>query len=150
MKHLLSLEELPREEIELILRNTAVYKRERGHHSRHPLAGQTWALLFAKSSTRTRVSFEVGIRELGGHVIFLSAREIQLGRGEPIRDTARVLGRMVHGAVIRTFAQNDVEEFARYSGIPTINALTDDEHPCQILADVFTFQEKRGPIAGKV
>src|SRR5262245_37237832 len=139
MKHLLSLEALPRQEIELILRSAAIFKRERGHHSRQPLAGQTWALLFAKSSTRTRVSFEVGIHELGGHVIVLSARESQLGRGEPIKDTARVLGRMVHGAVIRTYGQKDVEEFAEYSGIPTINALTDEEHPCQILADIFTF-----------
>ena len=133
-----------------MVRTAAVFKRERGHHPRQPLAGQTWALLFAKSSTRTRVSFEVGIRELGGQVIFLSASEIQLGRGEPIKDTARVLGRMVHGAVIRTYAQRDVEEFAEYSGIPTINALTDEEHPCQILADLFTFQEKRGSIQGKV
>jgi ornithine carbamoyltransferase len=92
----------------------------------------------------------VGIRELGGQCLFLPAGEIQLGRGEPIQDTARVLGRMVHGAVIRTFAQSDVEQFAVFSGIPTINALTDDEHPCQILADIFTFQEKRGPIQGKV
>jgi ornithine carbamoyltransferase len=82
--------------------------------------------------------------------MFLSASEIQLGRGEPIKDTARVLGRMIHGAVIRTFAQGDVEEFAQYSQIPTVNALTDEEHPCQILADIFTFQEKRGPIQGKV
>ena len=82
--------------------------------------------------------------------MFLNADDIQLGRGEPIKDTARVLGRMVHGAVIRTFAQSDVEEFAEFSGLPTINALTDDEHPCQILADIFTFEEKRGPIAGKV
>ena len=105
--------------------------------------------MFSKQSTRTRVSFEVGIRELGGLPMFLSAVDIQLGRGEPIKDTARVMGRMVHGAVIRTFAQHDVEEFAQFSGIPTINALTDDEHPCQILADIFTFQEKRGPIEGK-
>jgi ornithine carbamoyltransferase len=82
--------------------------------------------------------------------MFLSAGEIQLGRGEPVKDTARVLGRMIHGAVIRTFAQSDVEEFAAFSKLPTINALTDDEHPCQILADIFTFKEKRGPIAGKV
>src|SRR2546427_11005573 len=150
MKHLLSIEKLARADMEQILADAATIKTERGRHSRQPLAGQTWALLFAKSSTRTRVSFEVGIRELGGQVIFLSANEIQLGRGEPIKDTARVLGRMVHGAVIRTFAQRDVEEFAEYSGIPTINALTDEEHPCQILTDVFTFQEKRGPIHGKV
>ena len=94
--------------------------------------------------TRTRVSFEVGIRELGGSVMFLNANDMQLGRGEPIKDTARVLGRMVHGAVIRTYAQADVEEFAALSNIPTINALTDDEHPCQILTDIFTFEEARG------
>src|SRR5437667_8946300 len=150
MRHLLSLEEMSRKDMEMILEQSAVFKKQRALGHSKPLAGQTWALLFSKSSTRTRVSFEVGIRELGGHVIFLSANDIQLGRGEPIKDTARVLGRMVHGAVIRTFAQSDVEEFAQYSGIPTINALTDAEHPCQILTDVFTFQEKRGPIPGKV
>jgi ornithine carbamoyltransferase len=149
MKHLLSLEKLPVGDIEKILRDTAVFKRERGHHKKQPLAGQTWALMFSKQSTRTRLSFEVGIRELGGQPMFLSAADIQLGRGEPIKDTARVMGRMVHGAVIRTFAQRDVEQFAEFSKIPTINALTDDEHPCQILADVFTFQEQRGSIAGK-
>ncbi|HLP77649.1 MAG TPA: ornithine carbamoyltransferase [Candidatus Paceibacterota bacterium] len=149
MKNLLSIESLSRAEMNQILADTATIKRERGHHKTQPLAGQTWALIFAKSSTRTRVSFEVGIRELGGDVMFLSSQDIQLGRGEPIKDTARVLGRMVHGAVIRTFAQKDVEEFAQFSGIPTINALTDDEHPCQILADIQTFQEKRGSIEGK-
>ena len=149
MKHFLKLETLPRADFETILRDTAIFKRERGQHKAQPLAGQTWALMFSKQSTRTRLSFEVGIRELGGLPMFLSAVDIQLGRGEPIKDTARVMGRMVHGAVIRTFAQHDVEEFAKFSGIPTINALTDDEHPCQILADIFTFQEKRGVIAGK-
>src|SRR5258706_8304709 len=148
-KHLLSLEAMSRLEIEHVLENSSVLKRERGHAQHKPLAGQTWALLFAKSSTRTRVSFEVGIRELGGESLFLSASDIQLGRGEPIKDTARVLGRMVHGAVIRTFAQKDIEEFAEFSGIPTINALTDEEHPCQILSDIFTFQENRGPIGGR-
>jgi ornithine carbamoyltransferase len=150
MKHLLSLERLSRADMEAILQNAALFKKQRGDSGPKPLAGQSWALLFSKSSTRTRVSFEVGIRELGGAVMFLSSTDIQLGRGEPIKDTARVLGRMIHGAVIRTYAQRDVEEFAAYSGIPTINALTDDEHPCQILTDIFTFQEKRGPIQGKV
>jgi len=150
MKHLLSLEKLPAADIEKILRDTVIFKRERGRHSTQPLKGQTWALVFSKSSTRTRVSFEVGISELGGRPMFLSSNDIQLGRGEPIKDTARVLGRMIHGAVIRTYAQADVEEFAEYSRLPTINALTDDEHPCQIITDIFTFEEKRGPIAGKV
>ena len=150
MKHLLSLEKLPRTDIETILRDATAFKRQRGAHPAQPLAGQTWALIFSKSSTRTRVSFETGIRELGAGVMFLNVNDIQLGRGEPIRDTARVLGRMIHGAVIRTYAQSDVEEFAEFSKIPTINALTDDEHPCQILTDIFTFEETHGPIAGKV
>ena len=150
MKHLLSLEKLPLADFEKILRDAVVFKKERGQNQARPLAGQTWALIFSKSSTRTRVSFETGIRELGGGVMFLNANDIQLGRGEPIKDTARVLGRMIHGAVIRTYAQSDVEEFAEFSKIPTINALTDAEHPCQIIADIQTFEEKRGPIAGKV
>jgi ornithine carbamoyltransferase len=150
MRHLLSLESLSGEDMRSILDQVARYKADRRGHPR-PLTGQTWALIFSKSSTRTRVSFEVGLRELGAEVLFLNAGDIQLGRGEPIRDTARVLGRMIHGAVIRTFAQSDVEEFARFSGIPTVNALTDDEHPCQILTDIFTFEEARGEsIAGKV
>jgi ornithine carbamoyltransferase len=150
MKHLLSLEKLASADLEKILRDAIVFKRERARLDRKPLVGQTWALLFTKSSTRTRVSFEVGIRELGGESLFLSSNDIQLGRGEPIKDTARVLGRMIHGAVIRTFAQSDVDTFAEFSKIPTINALTDDEHPCQIITDIFTFKELRGPIAGKV
>jgi ornithine carbamoyltransferase len=151
VKHLLSIESLNASDIEQLLAEAKVMKRERGRHAAEPLRGQTWAMIFSKSSTRTRVSFEVGIRELGGQVIFLNASDIQLGRGEPICDTARVLGRMVHGTVFRTFAQADVEEFARYAGIPTINALTDEEHPCQILADLFTIQEKQpGPWSQKV
>lgn len=150
MKHLLSLETLSRPDMETILQNSSALKKQRGDSQHKPLSGQSWALIFTKSSTRTRVSFEVGIRELGGSVMFLSSNDIQLGRGEPIKDTARVLGRMIHGAVIRTFAQKDVVEFAEFAKIPTINALTDDEHPCQVLTDIFTFQEKRGPIQGKV
>jgi ornithine carbamoyltransferase len=150
MKHLLSIEAMEPKSIETILENAAVMKTQRGDNQHQPLAGQTWAMMFSKSSTRTRVSFEVGIRELGGNVMFLNANDMQLGRGEPIKDTARVLGRMVHGAVIRTYAQDDVEQFAKWSGIPTINALTDTEHPCQIITDIFTYQEMRGPITGKV
>lgn len=150
MRHLLSIESLSADEIHRILDLAVKMKAGRGHHADYPLRNQCWAMIFSKSSTRTRVSFEVGIRELGGDVMFLSANEIQLGRGEPIKDTARVMGRMLHGAVIRTFAQSDVEEFARYGGIPTINALTDDEHPCQILADLFTIREKLGSFEGKM
>jgi len=150
MKHLLKLEGMPRGEMEEILASTEAIKARRGGGETKPLDGQTWTMIFTKSSTRTRVSFEVGIRELGGSVMFLNANDMQLGRGELIKDTARVLGRMVHGAVIRTYAQADVEEFADYSNIPTINALTDDEHPCQILTDIFTFQERRGSIQGKI
>jgi ornithine carbamoyltransferase len=150
MKHLLSIETLTASEIHQIVDLAAEMKATRGRHAKHPLRHQCWALIFTKSSTRTRVSFEVGIRELGGDVMFLAASDIQLGRGEPIKDTARVMGRMVHGAVIRTFAQTDVEEFARYGGIPTINALTDDEHPCQILADLQTIRDKLGACEGKI
>lgn len=148
MQHLLSIEELDATTIEHLLADAARLKAQRGSHET-PLTGQTWALLFTKSSTRTRVSFEVGIRELGGFPMFLSKNDIQLGRGEPIQDTARVLGRMVHGAIIRTFDQSDVVQFSQLSGIPTINALTDEEHPCQILADLLTVQEFLGGWAGK-
>jgi len=150
MKHLLSLEQTSREEIDRILRRTAEFKTNRGRISAKPLAGQTWALIFSKPSTRTRVSFEVGIRELGGESIYMNAADAQLGRGELIKDTARVLARMIHGAIIRTYAQRDIEEFAEFSGVPTVNALTDDEHPCQILGDIFTIQEKRESIENKV
>lgn len=150
MKNLLSIESLTADEIRALVAAGHVMKAARGQHPSQPLAGQTWALLFSKSSTRTRVSFEVGIRELGGSAMFLSAHDIQLGRGEPIKDTARVLGRMVHGAIIRTYGQDEVEDFARYSGIPTINALTDAEHPCQILADIMTAEETFGSLDGRV
>lgn len=141
---LLSIEALTSREIHQLIDSAAQLKSERGHHADLPLAGQTWAMIFTKSSTRTRVSFEVGVRELGGTPMFLSKNDIQLGRGEPIKDTARVLGRMVHGCIIRTFAQQDVIDFAHFSSLPTINALTDDEHPCQILADLLTVKEILG------
>ncbi len=150
MKHFLSIEDTTTEELESLLESAARMKAERGRHAAHPLRHQCWAMIFSKSSTRTRVSFEVGIRELGGDVLFLNANDIQLGRGEPIEDTARVLGRMVHGAVIRTFAQSEVVNFAQSSGIPTINALTDGEHPCQIVADLQTIAERLGTWKKKV
>ena len=151
MKHLLKLEGMKESEGRIILNRAQEAKKNRGKKSSSAgsLAGQIWALIFTKASTRTRVSFEVAIREMGGVPTFLSAAEIQLGRGELVRDTARVMGRMVHGAIIRTFAQADVVEFAEFAKIPTINALTDDEHPCQILSDIFTIEEKRGAIRGK-
>jgi ornithine carbamoyltransferase len=150
MKHLLSIEQLSRDEILSILRATGELKKKRALIGPQPLAGQTWGLIFSKPSTRTRVSFEVGIRELGGSCIYINPVDAQLGRGELIKDTARVLARMIHGAVIRTYAQRDLEEFAQFSGVPTVNALTDDEHPCQILGDIFTIEEKRGKIADAI
>jgi ornithine carbamoyltransferase len=146
MKHLLSIESLNASEILEIIDLAHELKALRGREFSKPLSGECWGLLFSKSSTRTRVSFEVGVRELGGDALFLSSSEIQLGRGEPIEDTARVLGRMIHGAIIRTFKQSDIETFAALSGIPTINALTDEEHPCQILADLLTIEELRGSL----
>ena len=149
MRNLLSIESLTRDEILRVLALGGEMKATRGRHAAHPLRHRCWGMIFTKSSTRTRVSFEVGIRELGGDAIFLNANDLQLGRGEPIEYPARFLGRMLHGAVIRTYAQSDVEAFAQASGLPTVNALTDAEHPCQILADLFTIQELLGDWRGK-
>jgi len=115
-----------------------------GKYNERPLLGKTLALIFEKSSTRTRVSFEVGAFQLGGHALFLSSRDIQIGRGEPLKDTARVLSRYVDGIMIRTFAHASVEELARYARVPVINGLTDLLHPCQVLADLLTVQENFG------
>lgn len=142
MQHFLSIQSLEGDEIAKLVDHAIELKANRGDESFKPLNGQHWAMIFTKSSTRTRVSFEVGLHELGAHAMFFSGRDLQLGRGEPIRDTARVLGRMVDGAIIRTFDQADVESFAEFSGIPTINALTDEEHPCQIIADLQTMAER--------
>ncbi|MEM7697970.1 MAG: ornithine carbamoyltransferase [Verrucomicrobiota bacterium] len=149
MKHLLGIEDLDATAIEKLIDDATRLKAMRGVGQERPLDGQTWALIFTKSSTRTRVSFEVGLHELGANAMFLNANDIQLGRGEPIKDTARVLGRMVHGAIIRTFDQQDVVDFANFGGIPTINALTDEEHPCQIIADLLTIRERLGGWNGK-
>lgn len=120
-----------------------------GKYDKKPLAGKTLAMIFMKSSTRTRVSFEAGTFQLGGHALFLSARDVQLGRGEPISDTARVLSRYVDGIMIRTFAHQDIEELAKYADVPVINGLTDLLHPCQILADLLTVRQHLGDISGK-
>lgn len=120
-----------------------------GKYTKKPLAGKSLAMIFMKSSTRTRVSFEVGAWQLGGHALFLSPRDVQLGRGEPIADTARVLSRYVDGIMIRTFAHSEIEELARYSDVPIINGLTDLVHPCQVLADLLTVNQHLGGYKGK-
>ena len=141
MKHFLRETDLTPAEMGEVFSLARTFKRERGLPS-VVLAGQTWALIFAKSSTRTRVSFEVGVNELGGHPLYLNTNDIQLGRGESIEDTARVLSRFVHGIIIRTFEQSEVERLAAASGVPVVNALTDFLHPCQICADAFTAAER--------
>ena len=149
MKHLLKLSDLTPEEIIGILNLADQLKYEKKHGIAHPrLAGKTLGMIFTKSSTRTRVSFEVGMYELGGLGLFLSNRDIQLGRGEPIRDTARVLSRYCDGIMIRTFDQSDVEDLAKYGSIPVINGLTDYAHPCQVLADLMTIREHKGALKG--
>jgi ornithine carbamoyltransferase len=121
-----------------------------GAYREKPLEGKALAMVFAKSSTRTRVSFEVGAYQLGGHALFLSARDIQIGRGEPIKDTARVLSRMVDGIMIRTFGHAEAVELAQWASVPVINGLTDQHHPCQVLADLYTIVEHLGGYEGKV
>jgi len=144
----LAIPDFSREEIVALFDLAARMKS--GEYRAKPLAGKTLGMIFTKSSTRTRVSFEVGTYELGGHALFLSSRDIQIGRGEPIRDTARVLSRYVDGLMIRTFAHADVVELARFASIPVINGLTDLLHPCQVLTDVFTMREQLGGWEGKV
>lgn len=148
-KDLLSLEDLTGQEIEEII-NWAEKMKEnskRGVEEQF-LKGKCIALLFTKPSTRTRVSFEVAISDLGGYPLFLSAQDLQLSRGETVEDTARVLSRYVDGLVIRTFAQEEIQEYARAADIPVINALTDKFHPCQILADILTIKEKKEKLRG--
>ncbi|MDB4951961.1 MAG: Ornithine carbamoyltransferase [Gemmatimonadetes bacterium] len=143
VRHFLAIPDFSREELVATL-DLAARMKAGGYHEK-PLAGRTLAMIFTKSSTRTRVSFEVGTYQLGGHALFLSSRDIQLGRGEPIRDTARVLSRYVDGIMIRTYDHQDVEDLARFGSIPVINGLTDLLHPCQIMADLMTIRESLGP-----
>ena len=149
MKHLLKLMDMTPEEITEVLNLADQLKYEkRNGIEHHILRGQTLGMIFQKSSTRTRVSFEVGMYDLGGAALFLSNRDLQIGRGEPIQDTARVLSRYLDGIMIRTFAQQEVEDLAKYGSIPVINGLTDYCHPCQVLADLMTIREHKGAIEG--
>ena len=149
MKHLLKLLDLSQEEILDLLNLADQLKYERKHNIPHPhLAGKTLGMIFQKASTRTRVSFETGMTQLGGYPLFLSANDMQIGRGEPVQDTARVLSRYLDGIMIRTFAQKEVEDLAAYGSIPIINGLTDFCHPCQVLADLMTIREYKGSFEG--
>ncbi len=149
MKHLLKLGDLSTAEIEEILNLGDQLKYDQKHGVDHRyLKGKTLGLIFQKSSTRTRVSFEAGMYHLGGQALFLSSRDLQIGRGEPVEDTARVLSRYLDGIMIRTFAQSEVEDLAKYGSIPIINGLTDYCHPCQVLADLMTIREHKGSLEG--
>jgi ornithine carbamoyltransferase len=148
-KDFLTIRDLTREDFESILERSASIRRmQKTGAPYQPLRGRSLAMIFEKSSTRTRVSFEVGMSQLGGQALFLSAADLQMGRGEPIADTAKALSRYVHAIMIRTFAQETVEELARHATIPVINGLTDLHHPCQAVADMFTILQKRGKLAG--
>jgi ornithine carbamoyltransferase len=150
VKHFLQFKDLDRAEFEHLFARTRVIKeRFKRYQPYHPLADRTLAMIFEKSSTRTRLSFEAGMHQLGGSAIYLNTRDTQLGRGEPVEDAAEVISRMVDVVMIRTFEQDIIERFAAHSRVPVINGLTNEYHPCQILADIFTFIEQRGPIQGK-
>ena len=148
-KDLLKMDDLSKEEILDILNLADQLKYEQKHSiEHHLLKGKSLGMIFEKASTRTRVSFEVGIYQLGGNALFLSDKDLQIGRGEPIEDTARVLSRFMQGIMIRTFSQKEAETLAKYSSIPIINGLTDDEHPCQVLADLMTIRENKNILEG--
>jgi len=150
IRHFLQLSDLARAEIDHVMERTRIIKeRFKRYQPYQPLTDRTLAMVFEKASTRTRVSFEAGMYQMGGSVIHLTTGDSQLGRAEPIEDTARVISRMVDIVMIRTFEQTKIERFARHSRVPVINGLTNEYHPCQILADIFTFIEQRGPIAGR-
>jgi ornithine carbamoyltransferase len=151
MKHFLQIKDLRAEEYTYLFERTRTIKTRFKNYERYqPLADRTLAMIFEKASTRTRVSFEAGMYQMGGSVVHLTTGDSQLGRAEPIEDTARVISRMVDLVMIRTFEQAKLERFAAYSRVPVINGLTDEYHPCQILADIFTFIEHRGSMQGKV
>lgn len=149
MNHLLKMSDLSQEDIMELLNLADQLKYELKHGIRHQhLKGKTLGMIFQKASTRTRVSFEVGMSQLGGAALFLSSRDLQVGRGEPVQDTARVLSRYLDGIMIRTFAQQEAEDLAKYGSVPVINGLTDFAHPCQVLADLMTVREYKGALEG--
>ena len=149
-RHFLQLKDLARDELDYLFARTRIIKTRFKAYQRHwPLQDRTLVMIFEKASTRTRLSFEAGIHQLGGSAIYLYTRDSQLGRGEPVEDAAQVISRMSDIVMIRTFEQEIIERFARHSRVPVINGLTNEYHPCQILADIFTFIEHRGPIQGK-
>jgi len=150
MKHYLQFTDLSADEYDYLLTRAAVIKKKfKAYEKHHPLVDRTLAMIFEKASTRTRVSFEAGMYQLGGSVVHLTTGDSQLGRAEPIEDSAKVISRMVDLVMIRTFGQDKIERFARHSRVPVINGLTNEYHPCQILADIFTYIEHRGSIRGK-
>lgn len=150
LRHFLQFKDLSRAELDYLFKRTRIIKeRFKRYEPYHPLADRTLAMIFEKSSTRTRLSFEAGMHQLGGSAIYLNTRDTQLGRGEPVEDAAEVISRMVDVVMIRTFEQDIIDRFAAHSRVPVINGLTNEYHPCQILADIYTHIEQRGPIQGK-
>ncbi|GAN79915.1 ornithine carbamoyltransferase [Acidocella aminolytica] len=148
-RHFLDLKDFSGEALRALLTSAATLKRSRRNLTKKPLAGKTLAMIFEKPSTRTRVSFEVAVKELGGEAVVLSSKDMQIGRGETIADTANVLSRFVHGIMLRTDSAEKLHELARHARIPVINGLTELSHPCQIMADILTFEEHKGPVEGQ-
>src|SRR5664280_2458872 len=150
LRHYLQFKDLTLAELEYVFERTRIIKqRFKAYQPYHPLSDRTLVMIFEKASTRTRLSFEAGIQQLGGSAIYLNTRDSQLGRGEPVEDAGQVISRMSDIVMIRTFEQEVIQRFAANSRVPVINGLTNEYHPCQILADIFTFIEHRGPIQGK-
>ena len=150
IRHYLQFKDFSLDDYEYLLERARILKRKfKNYETYHPLHDRTLAMIFEKNSTRTRLSFEAGIFQLGGHAVFMNTRDTQLGRGEPIEDSAQVISRMVDIIMIRTFGQDIIQRFAESSRVPVINGLTNEYHPCQVLADIFTYYEHRGPIHGK-
>ena len=151
IKHYLQFSDFTLDEYEYVIERSRVIKRKfKNYEPHHTLADRTLVMVFEKNSTRTRLSFEAGMHQMGGAAIYLNTRDSQLGRGEPVEDAAQVMSRMCDVIMIRTYGQEIIERFAKHSRVPVINGLTNEQHPCQVLADVFTYIEHRGSIQGKI